>query len=190
MIQTLSSYNQLRINQQICKKTSSVVHFHSLEKGFSKYNVKRNILQYALRTYPGSYITKHFSFCNYQVGNRHFCIALAQTLTSSDRCLVLQVCVLPTQQPRHYLRCLLAYSSSYLTTSSSLAALWRAGPLCCLSLSYHTLSCKNSAFVMAVISLLCFPGRIKMKFYSQSLCSYLQDIKKRKRNMLDFEEVK
>lgn len=82
-------------------------------------------------------------------------IASAQTVTSSDRCLVLQVCVLPTWWTRHNLRCRLAYSASHLTASSSLLALWRARPLCCRSLSYHTLGCRNGAFVMAVISLLC-----------------------------------
>lgn len=39
-----------------------------------------------------------------------------------------------------------------------LAASWLSGgpePLCCRSPSYHTLGCRNSPFVMAVISLLC-----------------------------------
>lgn len=43
----------------------------------------------------------------------------------------------------------------HLTASSRLAALQRARPFCCRSLFYHTLGCRNSAFVMAVISLLC-----------------------------------
>lgn len=119
------------------------------------------------------------------MGNHHFCIALAQTLTSSDGCLVLQVCILPTQQTRHYLRYLLA---SYLTTSSSLCALWRAGPLCCRSLSYHTLSCENSAFVMAVISLLCSQVELRWNSTASHCVPIFRTLKKK--NMLGFEEVK
>lgn len=118
------------------------------------------------------------------MGNHHFCIALAQTLTSSDRCLVLQVCILPTQQTRHYPRYLLA---SYLTTSSSLCALWRAGPLCCRRLSYHTLSCENSAFVMAVISLLCSQVELRWNSTASHCVPIFRTLKKKK---LGFEEVK
>lgn len=66
-------------------------------------------------------------------------------------------CVVPPHvERRHNLGCHLAYSASYLTASSSLLALWRAGALYAVeSRSYHTLGCRNSAFVMAVISLLC-----------------------------------
>lgn len=87
--------------------------------------------------------------------NYYCSIASAQKLTSSDGCLVLQVRILPTQWTRHNLRCRSAFSASHLTASSSLLALWRARSLCCWNLSYHTLGCENSAFVMAVISLLC-----------------------------------
>lgn len=87
--------------------------------------------------------------------NYYCSIASAPSLTSSDGCLVLQACVLPARWRTHNLGCLLAYSASHLTASSSLLALWRARPLCCRSRSYHTLGCRNSPFVMAVISLLC-----------------------------------
>lgn len=96
-----------------------------------------------------------FLISNHPVWNYYRSIASAQKLTSSDGCLVLQVHILPTQWTRHNLRCRLAFSASHSTASLSLPALWRARPLCCRSPSYHTLGCGNSAFVMAVISLLC-----------------------------------
>lgn len=110
-------------------------------------------------SYPQNNITwqlsLNFSCSNHLVWNDYFSIASTRRLTSSVRCLVWQACTLPTQWTRRNLRSRLAFSSSHLTASSSLPTLLRARPLCCWSLSYHTLSCGNSAFVMAVISLLC-----------------------------------
>lgn len=123
---------------------------------------RRNITHYAFTSHASSVkhdITQPLSLnfsCSHHVFWNYYCsIASPPSLTSSDRCLVLQACVLPTRWWRHNLGCRLAYSASHLTASSSLLALWRARPLCCRSLSYHTLGCRNSAFVMAVISLLC-----------------------------------
>lgn len=121
-----------------------------------------NIIHYALLSHTSSVkyditrlLSLNFSCSHHVFWNYYRSIASPLSLTSSDRCLVLQACVLPTWWRRHNLGCRLAYSASHLTASSSLLALRRARPLCCQSLSYHTLGCRNSAFVMAVISLLC-----------------------------------
>lgn len=66
-------------------------------------------------------------------------------------------------------------------TWSTLLPIWRplpasrlsggAGPLCCRSLSYHTLGCRNSAFVMAVISLLC--SQVELRWILQAVIVFL-----------------